>query len=412
MLTLRLGYGNRNFSGSQTNNKVVFVYVEEDGSLTDLTDQQWFQAHDNWFNEHNIEGFTKDHDIVYISAPSQYGTDGIYTMNIRTGDITSTVFEHEKLDVGGILTHPDTGNMSGIYYTDDLTKRVYFDPKYKKIQKSLKKALGGAAITIAGKARNANKSLIIAHSSTNPGEYYLYDHDKKGLDYIAPRHADIYPEDMSPVQRITYEARDGTPIPAYVTLPKGKDKNLPTVILPHGGPHARDTMNWDYWAQFYASRGYAVIQPNFRGSSGFGDAYYRAGRHQWGGLMQDDVTDATVWMIKEGHSDPERVCILGGSYGGYASLFGPIKEPDLYKCAVSINGVADLKEMRRQDTRDFAEDNWIQYVGLKGHEPEFTSPYHRAEELNVPVLLIAATNDARVDYKQSTSMHKKTQKLR
>ncbi|MFC3052641.1 alpha/beta hydrolase family protein [Kordiimonas pumila] len=408
---IRYGYGSRNSTGSWVDSDEVAVIVEKNGSLTDITEMDWFKAHDDWFEYHAIEGFTENPDIIYISAPNKYDSNSIYTFNFRTGEIVDTVFEREDIGPGGFLRHPDTGNIIGVYYTADVTEYLYFDEEYAKLQRSLSAALKSQNVRISGKARHKELYLIYASTPTNPGDYYLYNRDTGQLQYIAPTHDGIYPEDMAPVKRINYKARDGQKIPAYLTLPQGRDKNLPTIILPHGGPYARDTMNWDYWAQFYANRGYAVIQPNFRGSTGYGKSFYEAGRKQWGGLMQDDVTDATYWMIENGYSDPDRICILGGSYGGYASLFAPIKEPDLYKCAVSINGVADIPMMRREDIRDFSKDNWIQDVGLEGHEPEFVSPYHRANEVNIPILLIAAVNDGRVPYDQSTRMHKKLKSL-
>ena len=148
-------------------------------------------------------------------------------------------------------------------------------------------------------------------------------------------------------------ARDGTIIPSYATFPKGDAAlgKLPTVILPHGGPYGvRDDASWDYLAQYLAHNGYLIVKPNFRGSHGYGDAFEKAGNKQWGGLMQDDLTDVTKWLISEGISDPDRICIVGASYGGYAALMGAIIEPDLYKCAASINGVTDLMRQKKTAT--------------------------------------------------------------
>nr|WP_281501521.1 alpha/beta fold hydrolase [Kordiimonas laminariae] len=214
---------------------------------------------------------------------------------------------------------------------------------------------------------------------------------------------------------VNITARDSINIPSFLTFPAGKEdtKSLPAIILPHGGPFGvRDDAHWDYWAQFYASRGYIVLQPNFRGSGGYGRTHRYSGFNQWGGKMQDDLTDATKWLISEGYADPERICIVGGSYGGYASLMGLITEPDLYKCAISINGVTNLPRIKRDDKNNsIGGRNWIKRMGLDGVDDEQVSPYHRAQEIKVPVMLISAEDDTRVSYRQSGQMHTRLREL-
>jgi len=206
---------------------------------------------------------------------------------------------------------------------------------------------------------------------------------------------------------IAYRARDRLEIPGYLLLPRGSDgKNLPAVILPHGGPHVRDSRAFNYMAQFIASRGYAVLQPNFRGSSGYGPRFHQAGIRQWGGRMQDDLTDGVKWMVEQGIADPNRVCIVGGSYGGYAAAMGAIKTPDLYQCAVSINGVLDLPRLVSDDKKMIGGKSWIKGMGLEGAKLKEVSPYHRAAEITIPMLLIQARDDTRVHDDQATRMAK------
>ena len=216
---------------------------------------------------------------------------------------------------------------------------------------------------------------------------------------------------------IHYPARDGTSIPAYLTLPPGgASKNLPVVVLPHGGPHWRDTASFDYIVQFLATRGYAVLQPQFRGSTGFGDAYVKAGYRQWGGLMQDDVTDGVRHLIADGTADPKRICIAGLSYGGYAALAGAAFTPDLYACAASIGGVSDLPTLLSEAKRPFGSDTDAvasdeERIG-KTYDPNVIakSPARSAATVTAPVLLLHGVDDSVVPIAQSERMARALEK--
>ncbi len=369
----------------------------------------------DWADEYNIEGFSEDANILYVSGLSAYGTIGLFRLDIRSGEIIDSVFAHEKVDMGNMFNHPVTGRLAGVIYVDDFYRIKYFDKTLSSLQRSFTKALPGENITIVGKARDAEKYLVFADSDTNPGDYYYYDRSNRQLDWIAAYRASIDASMMSPVKQVSIPVRDNSEIPAYLTQPNGgkTPENLPAIILPHGGPHARDNAEWDWWSQFYASRGYLVLQPNFRGSEGYGPAYENAGKKQWGGLMQDDVTDATRWLIAEGMADPERICIAGASYGGYAALMGVIKETELYRCAISVNGVTSLPRLKSEDRRRTVGSRaWTKNMGLEGVEDKAVSPYHRADEITVPVLLISSVDDARVPYEHSEDMHNKLKRLR
>lgn len=273
------------------------------------------------------------------------------------------------------LHDPATGRISGVIFLDDNREAHYFDKNLARLKRGLEKALPDFKLSIASKANNANKYLIFAYSDTNPGDYYLFDRDKGQMGYIAPVREQIPAPLSAKTKRVSIPVRDGSIIPGYLTIPQnGNGQNMPAVIFPHGGPAGRSDADWDYRAQFYASRGYIVLKPNFRGSTGYGSAFEEAGENQWGGLMQDDVTDATKWLISEGLADPNRICIIGSSYGGYAALMGVIKEPELYQCAVSVNGATNLPSLKTTDKQYIGGRAWIKTMGLEGVADTEVSP--------------------------------------
>ena len=223
---------------------------------------------------------------------------------------------------------------------------------------------------------------------------------------------------MGSIVAVKYAARDGFEIPAYITLPPGIEnlsdaKNIPTVILPHGGPYSRSYKRFDYFAQFFASRGYVVLQMNFRGSAGYGEDFEEAGRSNWV-LMQEDVADATEWAIEQGIADPKRTCIAGWSYGGYTALMGAIKNPELYVCAVSIAGVTDLQNLVSDVSRyRFGETSAKKHI-LSGFEDKDSmqenSPLRRADELRVPLFLAHAEEDLNVHFDHFQQMKRALKK--
>lgn len=368
----------------------------------------------DWTSKYDFMGFTNDPNIAYVSGASQHGTNGVFTLNMQTGEIVKEVFAHPEVDTDAVVQHPVTGHTAGVIYRDDFQRERYFDKSFRIVQKSINRVLKDTVNTIAGRARDREIYLFFSRNAQNPGDYYLYDREQKQLSYIAPAMDKINVEQTSGTSKVMIPVRDGSEIPGYVTLPKGKEaKNLPAIVLPHGGPYApHDNAEWDFWAQFYANRGYVVLKPNFRGTLGYGDAFHQKGVRQWGGLMQDDVTDATKWLIAEGMADADRICIVGASYGGYTALMGLVKEPDLYKCAISVNGVPDIPAMKTDDKEVIGGSSWIKTMGLEGANDMSVSPYHRAAEIKAPVMLVASKDDARVPYGMSVSMHQQLKKLK
>jgi len=367
----------------------------------------------DWADNFDIVGFTDDPNTLFVRGMNAHGTKGLYRLNVPSGKVVDEIFAHEDVDMAGIVEHPGSGRLAGVSFVDDYFRIQYLDKDLSLLQRSLNKALPDTINSIVSKARLKEQYLVLIKSSTNPGDYFLYDRPNRKMDWVMSTRRQIDETLMSPTQPVSIPVRDDSEIPGYLTIPKGREaKNLPAIILPHGGPTGRDTANWDYEAQFYASRGYLVLKPNFRGSSGYGPAFEAAGKKQWGGLMQDDVTDATHWLIDKGMADPSRICIVGSSYGGYAALMGTIKEPGLYQCAVSVNGVTNLPRLKENDRGYIGGRAWIKNMGLKDASDKSVSPHHRAKDISAPVLLISSKDDARIPYQHSRDLHKKLKGLK
>jgi dipeptidyl aminopeptidase/acylaminoacyl peptidase len=320
-------------------------FKNKDGDWVDIDDL-------GWSDHYSIRGFSPQDGIIYVSGNTKHGTRGLFTLDLETGNITDTIFEDARVDFSGLRRHPISRQIAGVtYYKNGLIQTKYFNTELKAIQETLEGLIKGASISITSRAKNKPLYLIFASNSKTPGLYFLYNATTQKLTYLDSSKPGISSKQMASMRVVDIEARDGVILPSILTLPKGMQAGQmhPAVILPHGGPGSRDTTHWDEWAQFLANRGYVVLQPNFRGSTGFGHAFRDAGKNQWGGLMQDDLTDATKWLIAQGFADPNRICVMGASYGGYAALMGPIKEPGLYKCAISINGVINLPALKTAD---------------------------------------------------------------
>ena len=255
-------------------------------------------------------------------------------------------------------------------------------------------------------SRDHGKLLVRFSTPDNPRLLYLFDAASGNFVQLAAVNGAIGSKRLSRSKFVQYRARDGLEIEGVLTMPRGRaEKNLPFIVMPHGGPWGHNGLTYDYWAQFLAERGYAVLQPNFRGSTGYGDKFLKAGQGQLGFAMQDDVSDGVLWAVAEGIADAKRVCIVGASYGGYAAMWGIAKDPDQYRCAVSINGVSNL----RREVNDFGgtlrerlyRDQWQKMT------PDFAavSPINAIARMMTPLLPIHGKKDVTVDHGQSSRMY-------
>jgi dipeptidyl aminopeptidase/acylaminoacyl peptidase len=325
--------------------------------------------------------------------------------------------EAPDTDVSDAYVDSRTGAIIGVYGSGIKPRVYWIDPSAQHRQEVLERSFPNRTVVLRGWTEDGKKTLARVESPSSPPIYYLVDFTTHRADIAAEEYPALSGVALGEFREITYKARDGTEIPAYLTLPAQKSSGPgPLVVLPHGGPQARDFPVFDWIVQFLATRGYAVLQPQFRGSTGFGDAFRVAGYRQWGGLMQDDVTDGVRAMIEQGIADPKRVCIVGMSYGGYAALAGAAFTPTLYACAISVNGVSDLQALYEAQVplwgagyRSFSTtlSVWTERIGSPTSAALATkSPINAIGSISIPVMVVYGNGDAVVPNAQSERMAK------
>lgn len=333
------------------------------------------------------------------------GRDALYRMALDGSAATTLVAARPDVDIDGVIRVGKGQKVIGYTYTDTQSRIVYFDPEYEKLASSLGKALVNfPLIDIAGASSNGQRMLISAGSDTHPGAYYILDRATKKMQELAIIRPDLEGRALASVKSITYAAADGSKIPAYLTIPAGSTgKNLPTVVLPHGGPSSRDVWGFDWLAQFLAARGYAVIQPNYRGSSGYGTEFQnKNGWVNWRTAMSD-IGDSARYLTKEGIADPTRIAIVGWSYGGYAALQSAAIEPGLYKASIAIAPVTDMGLLKKENEGYTSSKLVNASIGTGPHLVE-GSPMRHAERIKVPVLLFHGDYDINVGIAHSEKM--------
>ncbi len=358
-----------------------------------------------------LMGLSGDGNSVVVGVP--HATDG-WSFHV----LDSTGKLSEPLDAGGEgtirtpLFHPVTFRFCGFARFGESTVYDYFDPGLDAVARAVPQVMGEDYRTkIVEFSEEPRRLVVRVEGDDDPGSYYFLDLTSGVTTLLAESYPQLPKDWLAPKRAIRYKAADGLEIPAYLTLPpKREAKNLPLVVLPHGGPAARDTPDFDWQAQALASRGYAVLQPNFRGSTGYSLAFEEAGHGEFGRKMQTDLSDGVRYLVAQGIADPKRVAICGASYGGYAALAGATLDPGVYNCAISIAGVSDLKFMM-----DRLEDQsgkysagllyWRQYFGDKSRLDEI-SPVKHADRATIPILLIHGKDDTIVEYEHSARMEK------
>jgi len=362
-------------------------------------------------------GFGQDPNELYIGAyregrdgGAKAGTEGrraIFRVDLRDPALARTqVLDH---DPGGRLLLDANGRPIGIDALDEDSGAAFWDAGTQALSRSIDAALPERFNALLQLSADGSRYLLYSQGNGVPGQYLIGDRARARLEVLARQWPDLPAAALAPKKRVTIVARDGLELPGFLTLPPGSDgRGLSAVILPHGGPAANDTLAFDPLVAFIANRGHAVLQVNFRGSSGLGPEHLQAGLKRWGLEMQDDLSDSVQWLVKQGVADPARVCIVGGSYGGYAALMGGAKTPDLYRCIVSMAGVSDLLAMADHSAQFVnGADLYARQVGSFWRDRQQlkdTSPVRLAERFEAPVLLVHGSEDSVVPFAQSQAM--------
>jgi dipeptidyl aminopeptidase/acylaminoacyl peptidase len=357
--------------------------------------------------EFDVVGLAADGRSLLARSPRGSDRFKIWTVPLAGGE-PSLLYEHPEFDVTSVSFDRFTGLPVGYWTGGPEPDMVWTDPKLESIQKAVSKAFPGKSTFVFDRSADYKRIVAEVESPASPPVYYLIDFGKGSADIIGEAYPSLAEVPLGALESTSYKSPDGIRIPAYLTLPPGVEpKALPLVVFPHGGPYARDTAEFDWWAQFLATRGYAVLQPQFRGSWGFGADLFRAGHKQWGRGMQDDITAGVRDLVDKGIADPKRVCIVGASYGGYAALAGAAFTPELYACAVSVNGIADIPQMAgfiRERAGDDSQSyrSWRDLIGNPSDQDVIAfSPSRAIDSIRVPILLIHAANDTVVPPSQS-----------
>lgn len=372
-----------------------------------------------------LVGFTEDEKSFVRFERNDQSLLGLVRFDVSNHTETP-LFYTPGYDIDSAITDEWTNHVTGASYVDDKIEDLYFNPTHQALQNGLQQAFPGMAVQIVSWDRARDAVIFAVEGARLPKTYYLLDRTTHQTMTITSQYPTLQESDLGIVKPYNYVARDGLPIPAYLTLPPGKSpSNLPVVVMPHGGPDDRDSMRFDWMAQFLANRGYAVLQPNFRGSSGYGHKFTEAGLKQWGLKIQDDISDGTKKLIADGIADPKRICIVGASFGGYAALAGATFSPDLYACAASWAGVSDLPVAIHSEVTDYGTKSrvasfWASRIGFDDMDKlDATSPSKHADQVKCPILLMHGEGDTTVRIEQSqieydalTQAHKKVEFVR
>jgi len=354
--------------------------------------------------------FTFDNKFLYASSNLGRDKEAIVKFDIANGKEIEEIFSHPDVDVSSMSYSEKRKVLTTISYTTWKRERKFLDKTFESIFGKLQSKLPNYEVSLAGMNKNEDLWIVRTYSDRSRGACYLYDVSADKLSKLADLSPWLDENDLVEMKPISYQSRDGLTIHGYLSLPKGKDpKNLPVVINPHGGPWARD--NWGYNAetQFLTNRGYAVLQMNFRGSTGYGRKFWEASFKQWGKTMQDDVTDGVEWLVKQGIADPKRVAIYGGSYGGYCTLAGMAFTPDLYSCGIDYVGVSNLFTFLKTIPPYWKPylEMWHEMVGDPEKDKallESASPVFHVDKIKAPMLVIQGAKDPRVNINESNQI--------
>lgn len=392
------------FTTASGTTRQVIVRDPESGRFEDISDYEGLNL-----GVDIVSGFP-DMERLVVRAYRDQDTRGLHIYDLAAREFTETIFQNETFDARNPIFSADGTKIVGATYASDVPVRTLL-PGYGEVLSEAESKLEGYSVQLIDQSADGQTILIRVSNPYDPGGIYVY---KSGQPFalLTPNYPGLEPQSLGNVVSVRYTTRDGTKIPAYVTLPtqvrdNSQIKDLPFIVLPHGGPYARDYKTFDWMAQLFASQGYAVLQMNFRGSTGYGETFERAGREDWT-LIQDDVEDGTRYLIEKGYADPDRICIAGWSFGGYAALMGAANDPDLYQCTIAVAALTDVRSFYRDQRRfAFGRGSARRFLGNMLDDDALrraNTPVDRADDIVSPVLLAHGTLDSVVDHDQYVAM--------
>jgi dipeptidyl aminopeptidase/acylaminoacyl peptidase len=389
------------------------------------------QSEDNWvkvlqyrpnqYDEHPDYALLGPSDqpgrFYVVARPEGKDRRGIYLYDVAKESFGEVLYEHPLYDLDSGTLSKDGRRVVTYCYVAHVYTCHFTDPKIEAHMRGLRKFFRDTANVRIVDASSDDKTILLRVSGPNdPPSYYYYLVDSARVEPLGAQHEAMAGRPMPTGTVVTWKARDGLELSGYLIRPPGAAKatKMPLVVMPHGGPELRDFLEFDLWTQYLASLGYAVFQPNFRGSDGFGQAFKERGWGEWGGRMQDDISDGVDALIADGSVDPARICIVGASYGGYAALVAVAKTPERFRCAVSVAGISDLVELMKWERRGWADDSegyqhMLKMIGDPKKDAErlaATSPALQAAAVKAPVLLIHGEEDGITPASQSERMQK------
>jgi dipeptidyl aminopeptidase/acylaminoacyl peptidase len=383
------------------------IFRHGDNGLWDV-----FAQRDMDLPEVDLHGVDAAGELIVGVRPLEAGRYGLYVVS-PGGTLGQSVYTHDTLDLSDVRIDPYTNRLVGAAVEDE--SPVWLDAELATQQAALEETFPNESPWIENWSQDRTRFIVRTERNDRSPMFYVYDAKERTANALASTYPELDASELAPRLPYAYKARDGVEIPGYLTRPLGSDGPAPLVLLPHRGPTDRDVDGFDWLAHFLASRGYAVLQPNYRGSGGYGRAWEEAGYGGWGiGVMQHDLSDGVAALVEAGIADPERVCIVGASYGGYAALAGAAFTPELYRCAAAINGVSDLRDILtiyrgRRDGRSAAVTYFERSLGVEdssARELDAASPAQHAEQVQAAVLLIHGRDDSVVLIGQSRSMER------
>ncbi len=328
--------------------------------------------------------------------------------------VPKKVYQHNFVDFSDIIYHPYSSIPLGVSLDPDYPKELFFNEGdgFAKFFSGLKQAFDGYHVAFTSFTRNGAKGILRVSGDRLPGDYFMVDLNNKKVDFLLSSADWLDPETLNPMQAKFFTSSHGLNIGTYLTFPANKNKQLPMIVMPHGGPHSRDFWGYDRDAQILSQAGYLALQVNFRGSIGYGGDFYSAGKKQWGSNIQRDIAEAVQWAIAEGYADPKRICIYGASFGGYSAMLNPIRYPKLYQCPAGFAGVYDLELLYKEGNIQ-RRDRGIAYlkkaVGINKQVMRDNSPLYLTSQLNLPVFIAHGTEDKRAPIDHAQALVKKLQ---